>query len=154
MAGFDDRDESHDERLDRNWNELLQELRITQTGLQLLSGFLLTLPFTDIFGGLDGRQKALYLTLVVVSGIAVGLNMTPVMMHRRLFAEHKKERVVAVGHVVSQAVIAGVAVLVTGTATLIFSVVEGWTAAIWVAVGLTLVLGTLLGVIPRRFEPR
>jgi hypothetical protein len=49
----DDRDESHDERLDRNWDELLQELRITQTGLQLLSGFLLTLAFTDIFTGLD-----------------------------------------------------------------------------------------------------
>ena len=45
----DDRDESEDERLDRNWDELLQELRITQTGLQLFSGFLLTLPFTQVF---------------------------------------------------------------------------------------------------------
>jgi hypothetical protein len=62
--------------------------------------------------------------------------------------------VVSVGHVVSQVVIAAVAVLVTGTATLIFSVVLDWTAGILVALGLTLVLGTLLGVIPRRFEPR
>src|ERR1700754_2336289 len=131
----DDRDESDDEKLDRNWDELLQELRITQTGLQLLSGFLLTLPFTPVFGGLDGRQKALYLTLVVVAGIAVGLNMLPVMLHRRVFGQHVKERVVVVAHVVSQAVVAAVAVLVTGTATLIFSVVVDWTAGILVALG-------------------
>jgi len=152
--GSDDRDESQDERLDRNWDELLQELRITQTGLQLLSGFLLTLPFTSVFAGLDDTQKALYLSLVVVAGVAVGLNMTPVMLHRRVFGEHVKERVVAVGHVVSQVVIAAVALLVIGTATLIFSVVAGWSAGILVAVGLALVLGFLLGVMPRRIEPR
>jgi hypothetical protein len=152
--GSDDRDESQDERLDRNWNELLQELRITQTGLQLLSGFLLTLPFTSVFAGLDSAQKALYLSLVVVSGIAVGLNMTPVMLHRRVFRQRVKERVVAVGHVVSQVVIAAVAILVTGTATLIFSVVASWTAGILVAVGLALVLGVLLGVMPQRIEAR
>jgi hypothetical protein len=152
--GSDDRDESQDERLDRNWDELLQELRITQTGLQLLSGFLLTLPFTQVFAGLDDTQKALYLSLVVVAGIAVGLNMTPVMLHRRVFGQHVKERVVAVGHVVSQVVIAGVAVLVIGTATLIFSVVASWTAGLLVAVGLAVVLGVLLGVMPQRIEPR
>jgi len=152
--GSDDRDESQDERLDRNWDELLQELRITQTGLQLLSGFLLTLPFTSVFSGLDDTQKALYLSLVLVAGVAVGLNMTPVMLHRRVFGEHVKERVVAVGHVVSQVVIAAVALLVIGTATLIFSVVAGWTAGVLVAVGLALVLGVLLGVMPRRIEPR
>jgi hypothetical protein len=152
--GSDDRDESQDERLDRNWDELLQELRITQTGLQLLSGFLLTLPFTSVFASLDDTQKALYLSLVLVAGVAVGLNMTPVMLHRRVFGEHVKERVVAVGHVVSQVVIAAVALLVIGTATLIFSVVAGWTAGVLVAVGLALVLGVLLGVMPRRIEPR
>jgi len=152
--GSDDRDESRDERLDRNWDELLQELRITQTGLQLLSGFLLTLPFTQVFAGLDDGQKTLYLALVVVAGIAVGLNMTPVMMHRRVFGQHVKERVVGVGHVVSQVVIGAVALLVTGIATLIFAVVVSWPAGILVAAGLTVVLVTLLGVIPRRIESR
>jgi hypothetical protein len=150
----DDRDESRDERLDRNWDELLQELRITQTGLQLLSGFLLTLPFTTVFDGLDDAQKRLYLTLVVVAGLAVGLNMTPVMLHRRVFGQHVKERVVGVGHIMSQVVIAAVAFLVTGTATLIFSLVAGWTAGIVVAVGLGLALVVLLGLLPRRLQPR
>ena len=97
MSASDGRDESRDEQLDRNWDELLQELRITQTGLQLLSGFLLTLPFTQVFGGLDDSQQGLYLGLVVVAGIAVGLNLTPIMLHRRVFGEHVKDRVVRVG---------------------------------------------------------
>jgi len=150
----DDRDESEDERLDRNWDELLQELRITQTGLQLLSGFLLTLPFTQVFGDLDGGQQALYLGLVVVAGVAVGLNMTPVMLHRRVFREHAKDRVVTVGHVVAQAVVAAIAVPVVGMATLIFSVVLSWAAGIAVAVFLAIVLGALLGVVPWRLDPR
>jgi hypothetical protein len=152
MPPSDDRDESHDERLDRNWNELLQELRITQTGLQLLSGFLLTLPFTDIFDTLDDVQKGLYLGLVLLAALAVGANLTPVMMHRRLFGKHVKERVVGVGHVLSQIVIAAVALLFSGTATLIFSVVVGWTAGIVVACCLVVALGLMLGLAPLRLE--
>lgn len=150
----DDRDESHDEKLDRNWGELLQELRITQTGLQLLAGFLLTLPFTQVFHDLDDRQKTLYLGLVLVAGLTLGVNMVPVMLHRRLFGEHVKERVVEVGHLVAQVVIAAIAVLVVGMASLIFSVVAGWTAGIVVAAFLTVVLGLLLGVLPERLDPR
>jgi hypothetical protein len=126
----DDRHESSDERLDRNWAELLQELRITQTGLQLLSGFLLTLPFTQTFGGLESGQKYLYLSLVVTAVVAVGLNLTPVILHRRLFRAHLKERVVGVGHVMSQLVIALVALLFTGTAALIYWVVLDLRAAV------------------------
>jgi ABC-type multidrug transport system fused ATPase/permease subunit len=154
MAPSDDRDESHDEKLDRNWDDLLQELRVAQTGLQLLSGFLLTLPFTQVFAQLDHGQKGLYLGLVVLAGVAVGLNLTPVMLHRRLFGEHVKERVVEVGHVVSQVVIAAIALLIVGTAALIFSVVTGWTAGLVAAAGLAVVLGTLLGVVPRVLDPR
>jgi hypothetical protein len=152
-SGSDDRHESPDERLDRNWDELLQELRITQTGIQLLSGFLLTLPFTQVFGGLEDRQKALYLTLVVVAGIALGANMTPVMLHRRVFGEHVKERVVRVGHVMIQVVMAAIAVLILGMTVLIFSVVASWTVGVIVGLGLAVVLAILLGVLPKRLEP-
>ena len=152
MPAPDDRDETPDERLDRNWAELLQELRITQTGLQLLSGFLLTLAFTDAFTDLDQVQKNLYLALVLVAALAVGANMMPVMIHRRVFGEHVKEKVVAVGHVVSQVVIVAVALLFTGTATLIFSVVAGWTSAVVVACCLVVSLVAMLGLAPRRLE--
>jgi ABC-type multidrug transport system fused ATPase/permease subunit len=149
----DDRHESHDEKLDRNWGELLQELRVAQTGLQLLSGFLLTLPFTQLFPRLDDAQKGLYLGLVVLSGVAVGVNLTPIMLHRRVFGDHVKERVVAVGHVFSQLVIAAIALLICGTVTLIFSVVVSWTAGFVAGVGVAVVLATLLGVLPRWAEP-
>jgi Family of unknown function (DUF6328) len=153
MARSDGRDESRDERLDRNWDELLQELRVVQTGIQLLAGFLLTLPFTQVFGGLDRAQKGLYLGLVVLAGVAVGLNLTPIMLHRRVFGDHVKDRVVQTGHVLSQVVIAAVAVLIVGTSMLIFSVVVSWTAAFVAGAALAVVLVTLLAVVPRRLEP-
>jgi Family of unknown function (DUF6328) len=153
-ADDDQRDESESERLDRNWDELLQELRITQTGLQLLSGFLLTLPFTQAFPSLDGRQKGIYLTLVVIAGIAVGVNMTPIMLHRRVFRERRKDRVVAVGHAMIQVVMGAVALLIVGMTVLIFSVVADWTAGLVAGAGLALALGVLLGVVPTRLERR
>jgi hypothetical protein len=150
----DGRDETPDEKLDRNWDELLQELRITQTGLQLLSGFLLTLPVTPVFSGLDHPQKVLYLSLVVLSGVAVGTNMTPVMVHRRVFGDHVKDRVVELGHVLSQVVIGAVALLIAGTATLIFSVVAGWAAGLVVGVVLVAVLTALLVGVPAMLTPK
>ena len=68
----DDRDETEAERLDRNWNDMLQELRVVQTGVQLLSGFLLTLPFTERFSDLDVWQERLYLALVLLRGAGGG----------------------------------------------------------------------------------
>ena len=153
MAASDDRDESRDERLDRNWDELLQELRVVQTGIQLLAGFLLTLPFTQVFAGLDDAQKGLYLGLVLLAGIAVGLNLTPIMLHRRVFGDHVKDRVVETGQLLSQVVIVAVALLIVGTSVLIFSVVTSWTVALVVGAVLAVVMVTLLGVVPRRLEP-
>ena len=106
----DDRDESRDERLDRNWDELLQELRVVQTGIQLLSGFLLTLPFTQVFGGpRPTPSRGSTSGWCVLAGIAVGLNLTPIMLHRRVFGDHVKDRVVETGQVLSQVVIGAVA---------------------------------------------
>lgn len=150
----DDRDESPEERLDRNWDELLQELRITQTGLQLLSGFLLTLAFTQVFPGLDHAQKRLYLGLVVLAGVAVGVNMTPIMLHRRVFREHVKDRVVSVGHVMIQIVMGAVALLIVGMGTLIFSVVVNWTAGLIAGAFLAVALAILLVFLPVRLQPR
>ena len=53
----DGRDETVDERMDRNWNEMLQELRVTQTGTQILTGFLLAIAFQNRFAELDRFQQ-------------------------------------------------------------------------------------------------
>ncbi len=150
----DGRDETRDEKLDRNWGDLLQELRVAQTGLQLLSGFLLTLPFTQVFSGLDDGQQGLYLGLVVVAGVAVGVNLTPIMLHRRVFGDHVKDRVVETGQLCSQVVIVAIALLIVGTATLIFSVVISWTAGFVAGACLAVVLTVLLGVFPWLLDPR
>ena len=78
----DGRDESVNERADRNWNEILQELRVSQTGTQIISGFLLAVAFQPRFDDLDQYQLVLYLTLVVLAGTAAALGLAPVSLHR------------------------------------------------------------------------
>jgi len=63
----DGRNETQAERLDRNWNEILQELRVVQTGTQILTGFLLTVAFQQRFEDLDRFQVTVYLVLVALA---------------------------------------------------------------------------------------
>lgn len=145
----DGRDETREEQLDRNWDELLQELRVVETGVQLLAGFLLTLPFTQAFGSLDAGQKALYLSLVVVAGLAIGTTLTPIAVHRRVFGDHEKERPVKVGHALVQVVIGAIATLIVGGAVLVFSVVTGWVGGLVAGGCLAAILVILLIIVPR-----
>ncbi|GAA1479146.1 hypothetical protein GCM10009623_35920 [Nocardioides aestuarii] len=142
------RDERTSERLDRNWQDILQELRVIQTGVQLLAGFLLTLPFSARFDQLDAWQVRLYLATVVVAALAVGITLVPIVVHRRLFGELVKDHVVAIGHALSQTVAALLGVLLVGILTLVFSVTVGWVAAAVVATTATVSLVVLLVVVP------
>src|SRR5258705_496107 len=92
------RSETEAERLDSNWYSLLQELRVTQTGVQLLTGFLLTLPFQDRFALLGSGLRAAYLVTVVCSLAATVLLVAPVGMHRLLFRRHKVRPLVSAAH--------------------------------------------------------
>ena len=97
MSGVEDytgssgRNETREEQLDRNWAELLQELRVLQTGVQILAGFLLTLPFQERFGRLDDFQVNLYLVNVVIATLTTAFILLPVSVHRRLFRKRLKE---------------------------------------------------------------
>lgn len=130
MGAAYERDEDTADRLDRNWQDILQELRVIQTGVQLLAGFLLTLPFSARFDVLDAWQVRLYLAIVVVAALAVGVTLVPIMVHRRLFGELVKDRVVATGHALAQTVSALLGLLLVGIVTLVFSVTVSWTAAL------------------------
>src|SRR4051812_17881796 len=92
---MDGRDETEDERLDRKFNDLLQELRVMQTGAQLTAGFLLTLPFQKRFEDLDDFQLTTYLILVVLAAVTTLLLLSPVAIHRRLSGQHVKGLVLA-----------------------------------------------------------
>ena len=134
----DDRDETEAQRLDRNWSSLLQELRVAQTGVQLLTGFLLILPFQPRFAGLDAVMRIVYLITVSCSIGATVLLVAPVSMHRLLFRRHRLKTLVAVSH---KYAIIGTMLLGTalsGVAVVIFDSVVGRTGA-WIAGGCTLV---------------
>jgi hypothetical protein len=152
-AREDDRDESPLEKLDRQWNELLQELRVSQTGVQLLTAFLLSLPFQQRFQSITHAQRALYLITVSLSLIATGLLLAPVGMHRRVFRQHERSELVDVANVLAQAGLAALGLALAGVATLIFYVTEG--QAFGIAVGvLTLVALTGLWFVAPHFFPR
>src|SRR5262249_8040916 len=93
-----DRDETEAQRLDRNWSSLLQELRVTQTGVQLLTGFLLTLPFQPRFTQLDATMHVVFLMTFACSIGATVLLVAPVGMHRVLFRRHRLDAIVSISH--------------------------------------------------------
>jgi len=144
----DSRHESVPEKMDRNWNELLQELRVTQTGVQLLTAFLLSLPFQQRFRTINGEQKVLYLVTVLLSVSATAFLITPVSLHRALFRMHDKERLVALADVTAKIGLALLGLAVTGVAVLIFDFVVGNLAAALAGAGTFLVFALLWLVIP------
>ncbi len=142
------RDETEEERLDRKWADLLQELRVMQTGAQLTAGFLLTLPFQSSFGDLDRFQTGLYLFLVLLAALTTAQVMAPVAVHRRLSGERVKERLVVTAHRLVHGVLACIAMLITGMVVLIFDVVTDRVVALTVGAVLTAVVVALLVVLP------
>lgn len=119
----DGREETENERLDRNWSELLQELRVIQTGTQILTGFLLTLAFQQRFTELDTYQVDTYLTLVVVAAITTVLALSPVSLHRALFRKRAKADVVRIANRLLKVTLVAVGITLVGTVMLIFDVV-------------------------------
>jgi Family of unknown function (DUF6328) len=97
----DPRDESEAQRDDRNLAELLQELRISGLGVQVLFGFLLSLPFTARFAKLSQGQHDLYLASLVLSAAATALLLGPVAYHRIVFRRRQKEPLVRAASVMA-----------------------------------------------------
>ena len=127
-----------DKRLSRNWDELLQELRVTQTGTQILTGFLLTLPFTPRFAELSARQEITYLATLVGSVVTTGLIISPVAFHRLLFRQQQKPWLVAAADTTAKIGLLLLAVTTSGVVLLVFDVVLSWSAAL-IAASLTFV---------------
>ena len=146
----DERDESPAQRLDRNWSELLQELRVTQTGIQILSGFLLTLPFQARFADLSPALLAVFLTAVVLGTLTTGLIVAPVTAHRLLFRRHAKDVLVMASDRMAKAGLVLLALTVVMVVTLVFGFVLDLTVGL-VAGGVALLtFAVLWWVVPLR----
>ncbi|MEU1071087.1 MULTISPECIES: DUF6328 family protein [unclassified Streptomyces] len=86
----DGRDESAADRADRKWGDLLQEIRVAQTGVQILFGFLLTVAFTPLFHQLGDGEKGIYICTVVLGSLTTGALVAPVSFHRILSGRNIK----------------------------------------------------------------
>jgi hypothetical protein len=150
----DGRDETHDERMDRNWNEMLQELRVTQTGTQIITGFLLAIAFQNRFTELDRFQVGVYLGLVLVAVLTTAMGLAPVNLHRVLFRKHAKEAVVEIAHVLLRITLVGVGITLTGTVLLIFDVVLDRSWAVVAAAVVAVVLVTIAALPHILHDPR
>lgn len=125
-----ERGETEIERLDRNWSSLLQELRVVQTGVQLLTGFLLTLPFQQRFDILSVPMRMVYLATVGCSVTATVLLIAPVAMHRMLFRRHLLQVVVSAAHRCAFAGLAMLGCAVSGVTIIVFAAVVGRNAGV------------------------
>lgn len=85
-----ERNETATERADRNWSELLQEMRVTQTGVQILSGFLLILPFQQRFSALSPALRGVFLVALALTTLTTAIIVAPVAAHRVLFRRRRK----------------------------------------------------------------
>jgi hypothetical protein len=90
----DGREESEQERLDRNLNEMLQELRVVIPGVQVLFAFLLTVPFQQNFTKIDDFQRDVYFTTLICTAISAILLMSPTAYHRLTFRYQQKRKLV------------------------------------------------------------
>ncbi|MBT2534071.1 sodium:proton antiporter [Arthrobacter sp. ISL-48] len=148
------RNETREEQLDRNWGELLQELRVLQTGVQILAGFLLTLPFQQRFRELDDFQVGLYLVNVVIATLTTAFILLPVSVHRRLFRKRLKETLVSSADSITKIALAGVGMLSVGTASLVFDVTAGRMAGLTAGGVLLAILLVLMIYVPLHLNKR
>jgi hypothetical protein len=146
----DDRNESELERLDRNTVELLNELRVASTGIQVLFAFLLVVPFNVGFSKLSSFDRYEYFVTLLCIAIAAALLIAPSIHHRLLFRHGQKEYLVSAG--TRLAIIAGIflAVGLTGILVLISDVIFGGVTAAIVGLATAVVVGVVWFALPLR----
>jgi Family of unknown function (DUF6328) len=142
------REETPQERADRNLSELLQELRVALPGVQILFAFLLTVPFSNGFPKLDSFQRDLYFGVLLSTAVATALLIAPSANHRLLFRLRDKEHLVGVSN---RLAIAGLAVLslsLTGAILLISDILFKSPAPLIFTVLTGLIFALLWAVLP------
>ena len=126
------RDHEENERLDRELMELVNELRVALTGVQILFAFLLTVPFTQRFAKVTEFQRHLFFVTLLAAALAVVLLIAPTARHRLLFRQHDKERIVSSSNRFAIAGLAALAAAMTGAVMLITDLLFKETMVSWV----------------------
>lgn len=142
------RRESEEERLDRNLQELLGELRVALPGVQVLFAFLLVVPFNQRFADLTSGQERLYLITLMTAGFASALLIAPTAQHRITFRMQEKQYIVMTGNRLTLAGLGFLAVSMTGAIGLVIDVVFSATTAIVCAAMIAALFALLWYVLP------
>jgi hypothetical protein len=144
----EDRPEGPLERADRNMSELLQELRVAQTGVQILFAFLLALSFQPRFADIDEIQRWTYVLTLLLSVVTAGLLVAPAAVHRVTFRRGVKIETVQLGHRLFTAGLTTMALTLAGAVLLVLDVAVGRWFAIPVAAGAAIMLLALWFLLP------
>ncbi len=149
-TGASGRNETEEERLDRNLGELLQELRIALPGVQVLFAFLLAVPFQRNFNEITTFQEYAYFGTLLSTMISAALLIAPSAYHRITFRLHRKEELVVYANRLAIIGLAFLALAMTGSVTLITDVLFGALATLVVATGAATLFVVLWYVLPTR----
>jgi hypothetical protein len=145
-----ERDETDVERLDRNLIELLQEVRVVQTGVQVLFAFLLTVPFSARFDEITGFQRGAYFAALVGAAAASVLLIAPTAVHRILFRLGQKAYMVEVSNRLALGGLLSTAVSMVAVMLLVSDVMFGAAAGIVVGVVTAVAFVVVWAVFPLR----
>ncbi|MGH3387145.1 MAG: DUF6328 family protein [Nocardioidaceae bacterium] len=147
-AGQPGRQETAAERADRNYDDLLQELRVAQTGVQILFAFLLTMAFQSRFDDIDRFERATYVVALLLCAAATAMLIGPVALHRRIFARGQKEDLVRFGALMARVGILLLFLAITASLLLVLHVVLGRTWALVLAGAAAAVFVSVWYVVP------
>jgi hypothetical protein len=142
------RNETHLERCDRNLVELLQEVRVVQTGVQVLFAFLLMAPLTPGFADLGALQRLEYFVTLTLAGAAAVLLIAPTAYHRVLFRLGDKDYLVTVANRLTIAGLTAVAMSMIGAFVFVTDILFGQTAALVAGAATGTALVVLWGALP------
>ena len=144
------RNETDTERLDRNLAELLQEVRVVQTGVQVMFAFLLTVPFSARFDEITAFQRGVFFTALVAAAAASVLLIAPTALHRLLFRRGEKRYLVETSNRLAIGGLASTALSMTAVMLLVSDVMFGAGAAVAVGFVTLLAFAGVWAMLPLR----
>jgi hypothetical protein len=134
-AGSDERGEDEQERLNRQLQEMLNEMRVAMPGVQVLFGFLLAVPFQQGFRTITDSQRYIYFGTLIAAAVATAFLIAPTAYHRIMFQQHDKPRIIQIGNRQFIIGLVALAVAMNGAVALVTDLIfKGDTLVVTVAV--------------------
>jgi hypothetical protein len=144
----DPRNETPTEQLDRQFQDILQELRVSQAGVQILFAFLLGIAFTPAFPEIDDWQRDVYIATFIVTLLAAVCFIGPASYHRIVFRQKMREHLVTASNIMAIIGIFFLMLAMIGSVLLVVSVVLGPVWATWATTGVAIVFVVVWYVLP------